>query len=167
MILPQIAFIPTLYVVQEVTLRLGIFTQQGHGERIREHFGGGWPALPVARSSSNLWARSPQSFPASPGLAAYSAFRLGSLYPPLSSSWLPSASAAAIAVVGSFELGRHRDRLPPSERIEEGKPPSASAVYANRVVTRSERRAQADMPGRRSAKMRWPQSGFSQRKRRA
>ena len=47
MILPQIAFIPTLYVVQEVTLRLGIFTQQGHGERIREHFGGGWPALPV------------------------------------------------------------------------------------------------------------------------
>jgi NRAMP (natural resistance-associated macrophage protein)-like metal ion transporter len=43
LLLPQILLIPVLYVVQEVTIRLGIGTGQGHGELIRKHFG-----LPMA-----------------------------------------------------------------------------------------------------------------------
>ncbi len=48
MILPQILLIPVLYLVQEVTVRLGIATQKGHGELIRERFGRGWALLSVS-----------------------------------------------------------------------------------------------------------------------
>jgi Mn2+/Fe2+ NRAMP family transporter len=37
--------IPMLYLVQELTVRLGIFTGRGHGELIREKFGLGWACL--------------------------------------------------------------------------------------------------------------------------
>ncbi len=37
-----VALIPLLYMVQELTVRLGIFTGRGHGELIREKFGPGW-----------------------------------------------------------------------------------------------------------------------------
>ncbi len=47
LVLPQIVLVPVLYLVQEVTVRLGIVTRQGHGELIREHFGPGWAALSV------------------------------------------------------------------------------------------------------------------------
>ncbi|HXX37860.1 MAG TPA: divalent metal cation transporter [bacterium] len=47
LVLPQILLIPILYVVQEMTVRLGIVTQKGHGELIREHFGAGWAVLSV------------------------------------------------------------------------------------------------------------------------
>src|SRR5579884_1916122 len=40
--------IPMLYVVQELTVRLGIATGRGHGELIRERFGGGWAWLSMA-----------------------------------------------------------------------------------------------------------------------
>lgn len=39
MIIPQIILIPILYLVQEMTVRLGIATRKGHGELIRERFG--------------------------------------------------------------------------------------------------------------------------------
>jgi len=38
----QFILIPILYVVQELTVRLGIFTGKGHGELIRDTFGKGW-----------------------------------------------------------------------------------------------------------------------------
>jgi Mn2+/Fe2+ NRAMP family transporter len=44
----QLLLIPILYVVQELTVRLGIFTGKGHGELIRETFGGGWAWVSVA-----------------------------------------------------------------------------------------------------------------------
>src|SRR5271154_7329398 len=34
--------IPMLYMVQELTVRLGVYTGGGHGELIRERFGIGW-----------------------------------------------------------------------------------------------------------------------------
>src|SRR5262249_53117586 len=37
--------IPMLYMVQELTVRLGIYTGRGHGELIRERFGVGWALL--------------------------------------------------------------------------------------------------------------------------
>jgi Mn2+/Fe2+ NRAMP family transporter len=45
MILPQFVLIPVLYVVQEMTVRLGILTNKGHGALIREQFGRGWALL--------------------------------------------------------------------------------------------------------------------------
>lgn len=42
MLLPQVILIPILYVVQEMTVRLGIVTGQGHGALIRSRFGNGW-----------------------------------------------------------------------------------------------------------------------------
>lgn len=47
MILPQLLLIPFLYVVQEMTVRLGVITRRGHGELIRQHFGMGWAAISV------------------------------------------------------------------------------------------------------------------------
>ncbi|THD10804.1 NRAMP family divalent metal transporter [Metallibacterium scheffleri] len=44
----QLLLVPVLYVVQELTVRLGIFTGKGHGELIREHFGAGWAWLSVS-----------------------------------------------------------------------------------------------------------------------
>ncbi len=43
----QIILIPILYVVQELTVRLGIFTGKGHGELIREKFGPSWAWVSV------------------------------------------------------------------------------------------------------------------------
>ena len=37
--------IPMLYMVQELTVRLGLYTGRGHGELIRERFGPGWAWL--------------------------------------------------------------------------------------------------------------------------
>jgi Mn2+/Fe2+ NRAMP family transporter len=45
MVLPQLVLIPILYVVQEMTVRLGIITGQGHGALIRARFGRGWALL--------------------------------------------------------------------------------------------------------------------------
>ena len=45
LLLLQILLIPVLYIVQELTVRLGIFTGQGHGELIRKTFGTGWAWL--------------------------------------------------------------------------------------------------------------------------
>ena len=47
MILPQLLLIPFLYVVQEITVRLGLVTAKGHGELIRTHFGMFWAAVSV------------------------------------------------------------------------------------------------------------------------
>jgi len=43
----QLLLIPVLYVVQELTVRLGVFTGKGHGELIRETFGAGWAWISV------------------------------------------------------------------------------------------------------------------------
>lgn len=43
----QLILVPILFVVQELTVRLGLATQRGHGELIRETFGKGWAWLSV------------------------------------------------------------------------------------------------------------------------
>ncbi|MCK4177710.1 divalent metal cation transporter [Aciditerrimonas ferrireducens] len=45
MVLPQLLLVPILYVVQEMTVRLGIVTGKGHGALIRERFGPWWGLL--------------------------------------------------------------------------------------------------------------------------
>jgi Mn2+/Fe2+ NRAMP family transporter len=44
----QAVMIPILYVVQELTIRLGIVTGQGHGQAIRRHFGAAWAWVSVS-----------------------------------------------------------------------------------------------------------------------
>ena len=48
LLLLQVVLIPILYVVQEVTVRLGIVTGRGHGQLIRERFGAPWAWVSVA-----------------------------------------------------------------------------------------------------------------------
>jgi NRAMP (natural resistance-associated macrophage protein)-like metal ion transporter len=48
LLLLQLVLVPVLYVVQELTVRLGIVTGKGHAELIRDHFGRGWAWLSVA-----------------------------------------------------------------------------------------------------------------------
>ena len=48
LLLMQLALIPVLFVVQELTVRLGIFTGRGHGELIRDTFGKFWACVSAA-----------------------------------------------------------------------------------------------------------------------
>lgn len=48
MLLLQLILIPILFITQELTVRLGIVTGQGHGELIKTHFGRHWAWLSVA-----------------------------------------------------------------------------------------------------------------------
>ena len=47
LLLLQVILVPILFVVQELTVRLGIVSGKGHAELIREHFGQGWAWLSV------------------------------------------------------------------------------------------------------------------------
>ena len=48
LLLLQLVLVPILYVVQELTVRLGIFTGRGHGELIRDTFGPRWAWVSAA-----------------------------------------------------------------------------------------------------------------------
>lgn len=48
LLLLQLLLMPVLYIVQELTVRLGIFTGKGHGELIRNTFGSGWAWVSVS-----------------------------------------------------------------------------------------------------------------------
>ena len=48
LLLLQFVLVPILYIVQELTVRLGLVTRKGHAELIRDHFGKGWAWLSVA-----------------------------------------------------------------------------------------------------------------------
>ncbi|VAW22194.1 Manganese transport protein MntH [hydrothermal vent metagenome] len=47
LLLLQLILIPVLYVVQELTVRLGVHTGRGHGELIRDIFGAHWAWISV------------------------------------------------------------------------------------------------------------------------
>jgi Mn2+/Fe2+ NRAMP family transporter len=48
LLLLQLVLIPVLFMVQDLAVRLGIFTGRGHGELIRATFGRGWAWLSAA-----------------------------------------------------------------------------------------------------------------------
>ncbi len=48
LLLMQLVLVPILYMVQEMTVRLGIHTGRGHGELIAETFGPAWAWISVA-----------------------------------------------------------------------------------------------------------------------
>ena len=47
LLLLQFLLIPVLYIVQELTVRLGMVTGKGHAELIKEHFGTVWAWVSV------------------------------------------------------------------------------------------------------------------------
>ena len=96
LLLQQLILVPILYMVQELTVRLGIFTGRGHGELIRDTFGRFWAwlsaaGLAVATAGALLTEFS--------GVAG-----VGELYGVPRSVTLPLAAAALMAVVltGSY-----------------------------------------------------------------
>lgn len=87
----QFALIPVLYIVQELTVRLGIFTGRGHGELIRATFGPLWAwvaalALGIATTGALLTEFS--------GVAG-----VGELYGLSRAVSLPIAAGALLVVV--------------------------------------------------------------------
>jgi Mn2+/Fe2+ NRAMP family transporter len=48
LLLLQLILIPILFMVQELTVRLGIVSRKGHAEMIRDHYGRAWAWLSVA-----------------------------------------------------------------------------------------------------------------------
>ena len=48
LLLLQFILMPILYIAQELTVRLGLVTQMGHGELIKKHFGKWWAWLSVS-----------------------------------------------------------------------------------------------------------------------
>jgi len=48
LLLLQLVLAPVLYIVQELTVRLGVFTGRGHGELIRDTFGPFWAWVSVS-----------------------------------------------------------------------------------------------------------------------
>jgi Mn2+/Fe2+ NRAMP family transporter len=96
-LLPLIlALIPMLYMVQELTVRLGIFTGRGHGELIRERFGIGWAWLSASALVVATLGSLVTEFSAVAGI--------GELYGLSRGLTLPAAAAALLAIVvtGSY-----------------------------------------------------------------
>jgi Mn2+/Fe2+ NRAMP family transporter len=48
LLLLQFLLIPVLFCAQELTVRLGVYTQKGHAACIKEHFGSGWAWVTTA-----------------------------------------------------------------------------------------------------------------------
>ncbi|HEY2132986.1 MAG TPA: divalent metal cation transporter [Acetobacteraceae bacterium] len=96
LLLLQLILVPVLYMVQELTVRLAIFTGRGHGELIRSAFGPAWAwvsacGLAVATAGALLTEFS--------GVAG-----VGELFGVSRMVTLPMAAAALLAVVmtGSY-----------------------------------------------------------------
>ncbi len=96
LLLVQVILVPVLYIVQELTVRLGVFTGRGHGELIRDSFGPFWgwvsaAGLAIATAGALLTEFS--------GVAG-----IGDLYGIPHIISLPLAAAALLAIVftGSY-----------------------------------------------------------------
>lgn len=98
LLLLQVLLMPILFMVQELTVRLGIFTGRGHGELIRETFGRSWAiisavGLAVATGGALLTEFS--------GVAG-----IGELYGVPRAITLALAAAALLLVVGTGSYRR-------------------------------------------------------------
>ncbi len=85
--------IPMLYLVQELTARLGVFTGRGHAELIRERYGLGWALLAVAGLAAAAIGSLVTEFTAVAGV--------GEMFGLPRSLTLPMAVVALLAIVGA------------------------------------------------------------------
>ena len=97
-----LVLIPMLYMVQELTVRLGLYTGRGHSELIRERFGIGWAYVSTLGLAAAVIGSLITEITGVAGAAA-AAFATGS-------------STASLASVGEISGGPHagpgRDRRP-------------------------------------------------------
>ena len=85
--------IPMLYLVQELTARLGVYTGRGHAELIRERYGLGWALLAVAGLAAAAIGSLVTEFTCVAGI--------GEMFGLHRSLTLPMAAAALLAIVGA------------------------------------------------------------------
>ena len=90
--------IPALYVVQELTVRLGIGTGKGHGELIRERFGAGWACLSMLGLAAAVIGSLVTEFTGVAGV--------GELYGVPRRLTLPLAAAFLLAILASRSYRR-------------------------------------------------------------
>lgn len=90
--------IPMLYMVQELTVRLGVHTGRGHGELIREQFGIRWAWVSVTGLAAATIASLVTEFIGVAGV--------GELYGLSREITLPIAAVALLAVVGTGSYRR-------------------------------------------------------------
>jgi Mn2+/Fe2+ NRAMP family transporter len=90
--------IPVLYMVQELTVRLGIHTRRGHGELIRERFGVGWACLSTIGLAAATIGSLITQFTGVAGI--------GELYGLSRSLTLPIATVALLTVVATGSYRR-------------------------------------------------------------
>jgi Mn2+/Fe2+ NRAMP family transporter len=93
-----LALTPALYVVQELTVRLGIHTGKGHGELIRERFGALWAWVSMAGLAAATIGSLVTEFTGVAGI--------GELYGVPRRLSLPLAAAFLLAVVASRSYRR-------------------------------------------------------------
>ena len=93
-----LVLMPMLYMVQELTVRLGIYTGRGHGELIRERFGVGWARLSTAGLAAATIGSLVTEFTGVAGI--------GELYGLSRSLTLPVAAAALLIVVATGSYRR-------------------------------------------------------------
>ena len=96
LLLLQLLLVPILYMVQELTVRLGIFTGRGHGELIRDTFGRFWAWVSAAGLGVAVLGALLTEFAGVAGV--------GELYGMPRYTTLPLAAMALLAVVltGSY-----------------------------------------------------------------
>jgi len=85
--------IPMLYLVQELTVRLGVFTGCGHAELIRERYGLGWALVAVAGLAAAAIGSLVTEFTGVAGV--------GEMFGLSRALTLPMAAAALLAIVGA------------------------------------------------------------------
>ena len=93
-----LVLMPMLYMVQELTVRLGIYTGRGHGELIRERFGVGWAWLSTAGLAAATIGSLVTEFTGVAGI--------GELYGLSRSLTLPVAATAMLIVVATGSYRR-------------------------------------------------------------
>jgi Mn2+/Fe2+ NRAMP family transporter len=90
--------IPMLYMVQELTVRLGVYTGRGHGELIRMRFGIGWACLSTAGLAAATIGSLITEFTGVAGV--------GELFGVSRSLTLPLAAAILLAIVATGSYRR-------------------------------------------------------------
>jgi NRAMP (natural resistance-associated macrophage protein)-like metal ion transporter len=95
---PVMLLIPMLYLVQELTARLGVFTGRGHAELIRERYGLGWALVAVAGLAAAAIGSLITEFTGVAGV--------GELFGVSRSVTLPLAAASILAIVGTGSYRR-------------------------------------------------------------
>jgi len=85
--------IPMLYLVQELTVRLGVHTKRGHAELIRERYGIGWAILAVAGLAAASIGSLVTEFTGVAGI--------GEMFGVSRAFTLPMAAATLLAIVGT------------------------------------------------------------------